>query len=239
MSSAQEGKPMLKRTNALILFTAVESILYIAFLLLDLFNAETSLIKYLSICVCFFYALLMKIYNKNMNPVLLSAMTFTLFADTFLLLIGKYYLIGVISFCIVQTIYAVYLISISNILSIFPRLAAFLTLIIFLSLHNIADALSIASAYSYTQLIFNTIHAFTIKYKKSDGWLLAVGLLLFLMCDTCVGLTNITLYYNNMHTLISFIQPVASFGMWLFYLPAQVLIVCSFYNKYRRINNEK
>ena len=58
MSSAQEGKPMLKRTNALILFTAVESILYIAFLLLDLFNAETSLLKYLSICVCFFLCLI-------------------------------------------------------------------------------------------------------------------------------------------------------------------------------------
>lgn len=230
---------MLKRINTLILFTTVESILYIAFLSLDLLNAETSLLKYLSICVCFLYALFMKICNKNMNPVLLSAMTFTLFADTFLLLIGKYYLIGVISFCIVQTIYAVYLISISAMLSIFPRLAVFLTLIISLGLHNMADALSIASAYSYTQLIFNTIHAFTIKDKKSDGWLLAVGLLLFLMCDTCVGLTNITLYYTNIHTLISFIQPVASFGMWLFYLPAQVLIVCSFYNKYRRISNEK
>lgn len=229
---------MLKRVDTLILFTAVESILYISFLLLDLLNAETSPLKYLSICICFLYALLMKLYNKNMNPILLLAMTFTLFADTFLLLIGKYYLIGVISFCVVQTIYAVYLISISvqGLLSIFPRIAVFIALVIFLIEYDIADALSIFSAYSYTQLIFNTIHSFKIRDKKSNGWLLAVGFLLFLMCDTCVGLTNITLYYTNIHTLI---QPVASFGIWLFYLPAQVLIVCSFYNKYRRISNEK
>lgn len=230
---------MLQRVNTLIIFTAVESILYIAFLLLDLLNADTSILKYLSICICLFYAVLLKIYNKSMPPVLLAAMSFTLLADTFLLLIGKYYLAGIIFFCIVQAIYAIYLISLSDMLSVFPRLAVFLAVVLSLVQNNMADSISIASALCYTQLTFNAVHAFTIKNKKSDGWLLAIGLLLFFLCDTCVGLTNIALFYTKIPAFTASIQRAVSFGMWLFYLPAQVLIVCSFYNKYKENNDEK
>ena len=62
----------------------------------------------------------------------------------------------------------------------------------------------------------------------SDFWTLngarqrafALGLTLFVGCDTCVGLFNVLpagspLYFP------------ASVGMWLFYLPSQVLIALS------------
>ena len=47
-----------------------------------------------------------------------------------------------------------------------------------------------------------------------------IGLLLFVGCDVCVGLHNLT---GTPAPLAAFAQV----GMWLFYLPSQVLIVLS------------
>lgn len=55
---------------------------------------------------------------------------------------------------------------------------------------------------------------------------LAAGLWLFLLCDVCVGL-------RNQPSLLPGLAGAAQAGMWLFYLPGQVLLVLSGFPKRR------
>ncbi len=76
----------------------------------------------------------------------------------------------------------------------------------------------------FLNLCLNTVEAWILKLKAPQDPLLsrfAWGLLLFVCCDVCVGLWNISIFLP---------APLAEFsrvGMWLFYLPSQVLIVLS------------
>ena len=56
--------------------------------------------------------------------------------------------------------------------------------------------------------------------------LFAAGLWLFLLCDVCVGL-------RNQPSLLPGLAGAAQAGMWLFYLPGQVLLVLSGFPKRR------
>jgi TRAP-type C4-dicarboxylate transport system permease small subunit len=49
----------------------------------------------------------------------------------------------------------------------------------------------------------------------------AWGLVLFLCCDLCVGVFNQSALFSDA------LYAAAKFGMWLFYLPGQVLIALS------------
>ena len=53
----------------------------------------------------------------------------------------------------------------------------------------------------------------------------SLGLCLFIGCDLCVGLHDLSLFLSGTGTgpLFSF----ARVGMWLFYLPSQVLLTLS------------
>lgn len=51
--------------------------------------------------------------------------------------------------------------------------------------------------------------------------LFSIGLWLFLCCDLCVGL------FQNPQLVPPAVSAFVSVGMWLFYLPAQVLIALS------------
>ena len=90
------------------LFISIEIVVYLSFILCDLLYIESCLIKYFGIIVCLFFA----IYNKDRYKSV--AMTFTLIADLFLLVINNYYEIGVFSFIIVQVTYALLIDKIIN-----------------------------------------------------------------------------------------------------------------------------
>lgn len=97
------------------------------------------------------------------------------------------------------------------------------------------DALSLVSLFYYANLIVNIVFAF-IEFKKEP--LLAIGLLLFLLCDTIIGLNVMansyipiaegTLIYNILHCNINL--------AWIFYVPSQVLIALSLLNFKKSLN---
>lgn len=213
------------------MFIFTEILLYIAFLTLDIFGAASVWIKYISIFICFITAMYHSI--KTHEYFISIVMALTLFADTFLLLLDRYYIIGVLSFCIVQTLYAAYMISLSGKKSIIPRISLFILAVLILTITDSADLLSIAAAWSFTQLFANVLQAFLIRKLHPHGLIYAIGLLLFLMCDTCVGLNNITIYFTDfpLHRVLS----GAGLLMWVFYLPSQVLITYSFCNNRRTL----
>lgn len=189
------------------LFVFIEIVIYITFLLLDLLKLNSSYIKYLGILLCFVFTT----YNKDRYKSL--AMLFTLLADLFLLIIDKYYEIGLICFVFVQMIYALIIEKSrkTGLKSILYRVLIFvLGLLIIIYLRSIS-VLNILVILYFSNLLVNTILSY-----RCNNVLLAIGLSLFVCCDICVGL----------HNIIS-TNIIATYLMWFFYLPSQVLIVLS------------
>lgn len=87
------------------------------------------------------------------------------------------------------------------------------------------DALSVISMLYYANLILNAVFAFCgFRCRK----LLAIGFLLFILCDTVIGLDMINAYLpiSEDAYLYKIIRPGFNLA-WVFYLPSQVLLSLS------------
>lgn len=190
------------------LFIILVSIIYIVFIALDIINVYSSFIKYLGIILCLIYVL-----SNNKKDYYLSSF-FTLIADLFLLMLDSYYYIGILFFIVVQYRYA----SIINKLNskytksfsiIRLSICIFGIIVLF-----ITNNLSLTNAFViiyFSNLLLNAFQSISTK-----NILLILGLFLFLGCDICVGIHNIS---NG--------KTIADILMWIFYLPSQVLISLS------------
>jgi len=190
------------------LFIIIQSLLYILFISLDLLKISSTYIKYLTIFLCLLFVLYQKKKYKTI------ALFFTLLADYFLLVINKYYEIGLVLFIVTQITYLLYLRSIDKVISkkyLLVRIIIITIGIIILYLTKNNSLLNILVLIYFINLLINCLNAISTKEK-----LFALGLLLFISCDICVGLHNTHL--DN--SLISIL-------MWIFYLPSQALIVLS------------
>ena len=87
------------------------------------------------------------------------------------------------------------------------------------------DVLSAISMLYYINLILNLVFAFT-QWKKNPVF--AIGLLLFILCDTVVGLGVLEEYFSIAEDsmLYRVIEPGFNLA-WAFYLPSQVLLTLS------------
>ena len=220
--------PIIKKFNdsrfIILVYLILESFLYASFIVKDLAHMPSNIIKYISICVCFIISLFLLLkYNIKL---LVAAMSLTLFADTFLLLLDRYYVLGVAAFCIVQTLYAYRLIKQSRVNTVAVRGIVYLIIVLIAKVAGILDWLTLLSAWSFTQLTMNLIQGFAVRKRFGGGGLFAVAMLLFWCCDVCVGIYNMTSYIPSFQ--VGAFQSFVAFGMWLFYLPSQVMIVLSF-----------
>lgn len=204
------------------LFIFAEGTLYGVFLTLDYLHQPSAWWKYGAIGLCA-AACFVLVQREHLMQ---AALMLTLLADTFLLLLDRHYLLGVICFDIVQSLYAVRLAGGADRKKLLLkwRLPVFLAALLFLWLLGRLDMLTAVSAFSFTQLTISAAAAWRCsRYEKSRaGLLFALGLTLFWSCDACVGLHYVKDYLPG-----KWLAAACSFGMWLFYLPAQVLIVLS------------
>ena len=206
-------------------FPLLEGCLYLAFLSLDLFLPGSGWdipLKYLSILLCFCFVLGT---GQGRDGLLMkTALGFTLLADLFLLVLDRWYLIGVACFCVVQLLY------LTRIAGLQPeKLPLRLALRVLLALFALMiawglgalDGLTALSLFYFSQLICNALESLSLG-APFRGF--ALGLFLFLGCDLCVGLQNLSAWFPAAGgPLVEF----ARVGMWLFYLPSQVLISLS------------
>ena len=206
-----------------VLFLAALGCLYAAFLALDLFRPGSGWsvpLKYAAIVLCFLWSLGCP---KNADGLLARwALGFTLAADLFLLVLDRWYLAGVACFCAVQALYLVRIRRAGG-RPLGPELAlralaaaALLGLAAALGAMNGLTALALCY---FSQLACNAVAALLLGRR---GRVLAAGLLLFVGCDLCVGLMNLS---PALAALLPAPLPAfARVGMWLFYLPSQALI---------------
>ena len=199
-------------------FCAAEGVLYAAFLTLDLTGrgAGSVPVKYGGVLLCVLFALACALRGGDRTVPL--ALALTAGADWFLLVRNDHYAVGVALVLCVQTVYYLRL-RLSGTSAAWP-LRAGLALAAGLGLYasDLASPLNLLAGLYFSQLLSNTVLAWTRGGKRRR--IFAAGLTLFVGCDICVGLFN-TL------PAASPLYPAVSVGMWLFYLPSQVLIALS------------
>ena len=214
-------------------------IFYLAYLNIDLFNVKYSnlsdKIKFICIILCFFLALLSKsnpIDSHNVR-LLQYGLLLTVIADFFLLIVDSYYPIGVAIFTLAQIIYTIrydpenkvniiksYILAFIILLFIYFIVKAFLNvdLIVFIS---------ICYGVSLITNVYKSIVIFRKKlYPNPNAAMVALGMVLFLLCDINVAMYNIL---EHVHKTGGIIYRIASVSMWLYYLPSQVLLALSGY----------
>lgn len=222
-------------------FPFLAGALWLIFLMMDLARwGDGTWVKFAAICLCMAAAWT---GCRTRDGLLVAvALCFTVAADWFLLVRDDHYELGVGLFIIVQLLYAyrlyllrgkkpckrglvMRLVALVGAILLFPPVACLLLfaffkifpsepvlfLLFFFDHAGSAPFFLLFSFLYFSNLIINTCEAFALK-KRTFAW----GLLLFVCCDLCVGAWNLNLWGG-----------FARIGMWLFYLPSQVLIVLS------------
>ena len=221
-SSDSTGRNSIKQPTVskpiVVCFTITEIGLYLTILVMDLSarNRDTRWLKYTGILLCLSFALLCALRGGDRLPSL--ALLLTAGADWFLLIQTNHLLPGVILFLCVQTLYFLRLHrSGGHPNFLWGRLA--LALVFTLSpllIPGMNTALNFTAMLYFSQLVSNAVLAWTIPSMR----LFALGLTLFTGCDLCVGLFNAV-------PLPPAVLFIVSAGMWVFYLPSQILIALS------------
>lgn len=210
-----------KKNNISILaFLSAELVLYILIL-----TSGGNLLVWSSfgaIVLCFAYGLLCRGV-----PLLVAGLGCTVAADFFLVVCEPLQqLYGMICFLAVQTLYAIFLSRQGFARAwLWMRLAlmAATVLVAVAVLREKTDALAIVSMLYYVNLLMNAVQAFC-RFGKLR--LFAVGLALFILCDTVIGLQVASGGYLPIAEG-SLLHQVLFMGFnlsWFFYLPSQVLI---------------
>ena len=204
------------------LFLLLEALLYIAFLVLDLTGAASSVSTALKFAAIVLAALAgLTAVRTPDGRIVAAALVLTAAADVFLLLLDTHYITGVALFISVQALYTIRLCALSGTsrtlhLTARVMLSGFAAALIGARLGRLE---LLAAAY-ITWFFLNLAQSIAIaaRLRTSRTARFAAGLALFFLCDLCVGVHNLP-----QNALSGF----ADVAMWAFYLPGQVLIVLS------------
>lgn len=220
---------MLKNKKAKFIALAVFLALQLTYLVLVIVTGKE---YFTSICLSALFLVLC--FEKNKTYLVMQiGLICTVFADIFLVVLEPIKQIpAMIFFSITQICYFLRLYfntksKKEKLIHLILRVS--LTLIVqiitIVVLKEKIDALSLVSMFYYTNLILNMIFAF-IHFKKSPVF--AIGLLLFLLCDTIIGLDIMASSYIS-GTLLEAINSFISGAnwAWIFYVPSQALIAIS------------
>lgn len=204
-------------------FLILETILYI--LILTTGGQLLVLSSFISILLCFLYSL----FAGN-NDLMKAGLFFTVCADFCLVVCTPIQqLWGMVFFTFTQSFYAAMLQRSSPnrmILTIRLGLTAIAAVIACIILKEKTDALALVSVCYYANLIMNFVESCTqFRFRK----LLSVAFLLFILCDTVIGLQVASGSYLPIGE-DSLIYRIIFSGFhlsWFFYLPSQVLLALS------------
>lgn len=217
----------------------IELIIYCAFIYIDYTSnfkpVYSSILKYLGILLCLLLAILIgnNGHDKKDTMLLRSAFLFTALADLCMIILN-FNTLGIMIFCIVQITYIIrhrrgagkkgdlnFLIVAMILIILIPILVTSK-----LEIENLGDSgikkitMIIGAIYAIILVYSVYIGLKTLKgtfYPISSSYLISIGITLFLLCDINVALSITT---KNLSILI-----------WVFYLPSQVLLVLSGYDK--------
>ncbi len=202
------------------LFLAAEAALWASFLFLDLFRGGVGAVplKYAGVVLCCLFSL--RAAARGGDKLTAAALGLTVGADRFLLVLDRHYLLGVALFCAVQGCYLGRVLRANGGRTLWPlRLGLCAAALGALALLELLDPLNALSLVYFANFFCNVLQASRLSGRRDRCFFF--GLLLFLCCDICVGM------FNQPGLVPRPLAAFAAVGMWLFYLPGQVLIALS------------
>ncbi len=200
-------------------FLILEAVLYLIFTGMDLcsYSGTTIAFKYAGILLCLLFSILCACSGGD--PFVPAAQLFTASADFFLLVINEYYLAGILLFIGAQTVYLIRLYRRAGKIWLPARIACALLAVLILCIVKMYSLLNLAAVLYFSLLLINMAVSWTLKTGMWREF--SIGLSLFVLCDICVGLFNLG------KSMPAGLYHFSEIGMWLFYLPSQVLISLS------------
>ena len=210
----------LFRQRGVLPFLLAEGALYGAFLWRDLSpgGAGSTPLKYAAILLCALFALLWAILGGG-DRLTAAALLLAVGADTFLLALDRDYLLGMLLFCGVQLCWFLRLRALCRRSFWAARLGLFLLSLGALAALGLWNSLNVLSLFYFANFACNTALSLSRRWEGPLR-LLPPGLVLYLCCDLCVAAFQ---FPQALPALYPFVQV----GMWLFYLPGQVLLALS------------
>ncbi|AFS79492.1 putative membrane protein [Gottschalkia acidurici 9a] len=221
------------------------SFIYVLCLYIDFSNKQffisIDIVKYISILLCFIISLLIgkRAISVKDRCLLQVGLLFTVLADLCLLILG-YFKLGVAFFCITQIVYFFrYKVKVNfSIIMSYMKILSII-LIVCLSVNYFwlkADIIIPISIFYFICLLNSIIESLKLlrnkRYPYPNAYMIAIGMILFLLCDINVGLYNISRAGNFQPWLIKVLRDVSYPLIWLFYLPSQVLLSLSGFRIY-------
>lgn len=222
-------------------FPGLAAGLWVGFLALDLLRlGDSTPLKLAGILLCLLFAWLGAADRDGLLVAL--ALSFTVGADWFLLVRGDHFPLGIALFCVVQVLYTLRLAVLRGYISplglTVRALAGGAALAVWLGrgwLPPLPTGMDLGTTllalFYFTGLCCNAIEALLLSRRAPSRELcsFALGLGLFLCCDVCVGLWNLSPVglSASAEAVFASLHTFSRVGMWLFYLPSQVLLVLS------------
>jgi len=236
MEDVEMIKGLNRGTRIILIFILFCYLLIIAndFNLLSTGSKYLISVKYAIILLCFIITIMIgrNGHDKIDTLILQSGLFFTACAD-YCLVVSNKFILGVLIFCIVQIIYILrYTRDLKSRVKIFSAL-----LIIYIVLSVIAFTAYKAGKFDLrliliclfysclltTSLITGIRTLKTNYFPLYSSVLISIGMSLFFMCDINVALFNIFRSGNH-------ISIISGILIWIFYVPAQVMLALSGYN---------
>ncbi|MCD8200895.1 MAG: lysoplasmalogenase family protein, partial [Clostridia bacterium] len=200
------------------LFVACEIALYITFMAGSLDYDTDIAVKYSSVCICAFFALLCCYSLEPTDFLLLGAMVFTIVSDWFLLVTGENIVVGLSTFIVAQLLHFVRISIIRRkvpIVSIILRVVIPVVAIVVMAfMDDLLCAETVLVAIYFSQLVMNFADSIVLCKKSRLYILLCVGMFLFICCDINVGLYNLSAVTDV--KLSSSVINFAEYAMWAF-----------------------
>lgn len=214
-------------------FVLIETVIYIVYNILSATQpADPIEIKYAGILLCLAVSAVMIYFNRNADSVIAAAaMVFTAISDLFILVLDDYFETGLATFIVAHSVY-LYRLYHGRVKKIWITLAVravVAAVLIGVCCGLYGANLLVIEACVYLVLLFgNCVESLIMCNRGLKNILFAIGLLLFLGCDICVGFKHGSMVGVN---LAPKIYDFVVYMIWVFYLPSQVLITCALLKK--------
>ncbi len=214
-------------------FLLVQTVIYIVYNVLSARQPEDPIeIKYAGILLCLALSALMIYFNRDEDSVIATAaMLFTAISDLFILVLDDYFEIGLATFIVAHSLYLyrLYHGRVKKIWITVAVRAVVAAVMIGVCCGLFGANLLIVEAGIYLVLLFgNCVESLIMCNRGLKNILFAIGLMLFLGCDICVGFKHGSMVGVSLsETMYNFVV----YMIWVFYLPSQVLIACALFKK--------
>ena len=215
---------------------------------MDFYNVKafitTDHIKYLCVLLCFLLSIISTknslidkgkciVYKKDILLLRLG-MFITVLADLCLVILNIYVL-GIVFFCIVQITYCIRytpkeskVILINFFIIFLCIILLYIVVSIFIVKIDILVPISLFYAICLLTSVCRAIEAFKDKlYSSRNKYMVLLGMILFLLCDICVALSNVNTRLPLGILDLMNLEQIFSYLIWVFYLPSQLLLSLS------------